>query len=580
MSNEEYLDRVVAACLRPLVGSMIIAFLAITTARYLLWPAGWARDFAVVNGVTVCLILVCLMRSLKYPWKSFQSGAVHGTILLVLVTMGACFHFVLGIRNNFTGIVALILVACGAIMLDPLWAIVTSVTVLSMWSWAEFTTQRQLSWADLPPFVAAGLASFILFRHRRDFFKKQFALVETQIHLKDMLSQSLLEAQESQKKFEERIRQRADAREVTQEQIQRELKEKSELESLLQKLGEESPLGRLAGGVAHDFSNLLTVIRGNLESLLYSDEVQDPEIIEIIRDGLSEANEIDQLTHQLLAYGRRQALTRDPVSANSLLCDFARGMGALLPESTLLELDLRAGEALVVVDIPQINQALMNLCLNATESMPEGGRLVLKSYVSRGRVCLEVKDTGHGMSCQTLAKARDPYFTQKGFHAGRGLGLCVVEGILKQHDGTLDITSELNAGTVCTISLPHFQESALDPSTVLLVEDEPTSRLLADRYLKRLGYQVVSAATASEARDLFLHQSCHPGMLLVDIVLPDENGLALADSLKKLCPGLRVAVTSAHTHKASWPPGLHPQTPLLQKPYGLSSFREALEHAL
>ena len=574
-AKEEYLDQVVVASLKPFLVCVIVVYTTFFAVRYYNSSEGWARDFSLPTLATEAIFFALLRVSLDRKWTSLRPGAVHAALTALVAAACACLHFALGLEVFFTNTLVLTVVAAGAFHLDRVWGAITVLGLVILWSGTIFLAEGHLLWEDLPPLVAAVLFAALLLHYRRSVFEKQRSIVESHREQNELLSESLLEARKAQELFEERAAQRASARAITLSQLRAEIEERTELEAMLRDAGEDNPLGRLASGVAHDFANLLTILRLNLEEL--SGMVHCPEAREILDDGLQETDEINTLVQQLLAYSRKQSLTRKVVQADDALTRFAEGLGGLLPENIEIKLSLRAENSPVVLDLSQFHQALLNLCLNASEAMPDGGNLKLSSYACDGQVFIEIRDSGEGMTEETLQQAREPYFTTKGFHAGRGLGLSVVEGILNQLNGTLSLRSSPGKGTTATVALPLFNQSALSPKKVLLVEDEDMARLVASRFLKQLGYEVLEADCAEKAKKLFFQQGSYPGLLVTDVVLPDENGISLATSLAQLCPGLKIIITSAHTQPALQEPQTNLEARFLPKPYGLSKLRELVE---
>ena len=444
-----------------------------------------------------------------------------------------------------------------------------------LWAVPTYTRYHALPLTDVPPLFAAGMLSIFLLRYRRQIFEKQFSIVDSQRKQNELLSQSFQETEENQREFEKRVGQRARARATTFEQLKNEVEEKSRLEKLLSEVRDDDPLGRLASGVAHDLSNYLNVVSLNFEEL---QERHPPEtnLGRALEEGVKTTQEIQTLIEQLRAYSRKQTLSRTVVEADSLLQDFTQGLGALLPENVTIECHLNAPQSRLLVDIPQINQALLNLCLNAGEAMTEGGVLTLSSLIEGNQVKFIVEDTGEGMSAETLTKAREPYFTQRGFHAGRGLGLSVVDGILNQHRGRLELFSSAGKGTRAALSLPLLTPEACSKNRVLLVDGDCVSRSLLANFLERCGYDVVEVESAEQARDAFLESQPHPGVLVTELVLNSQNGIQLSESMSALLPGLKTIITG-EAGTALDRARLNSNTWYLPRPFGLTELRELVE---
>lgn len=574
--HEDYFDWVVSASLRQFSVWLIAIYSGYFVARYLTWPEGFARNFTLFGLVVQITLLAGLAVSLRRPWYFSRKGAVHGALIAWLVGLCSSFHFISGLEPYYTNIILLTVVGCGVLLLDTLWTSLTIGGLLGLWLITNYLAQAHMAANDFLPLFCATLVSGALFYHRRLLFKQQFSILESQRTQNELLSQSLQQAQEDQCEFETRAAQRALAREVTLSQLKAEVAARVGLEAMLNEVGPDNPLGRLASGVAHDFANLVTILQMNFEELRSSPR-RAAEDRELLTQALCELDEVSTLMRQLLAYSRRQSITRSVHEADKLLSSFVESLGTLLPENIAVNVGYGAPECPILGDQAQLQQALLNLCLNSADAMPSGGVLSLTSQIEGEHLIFTVRDTGAGMNLETLSQARDPYYTSKEFHSGRGLGLSVVDGILNQHEGELLLTSTEGKGTQACIVLPIHHPQKPDPRKVLLVEDEDVTRLVVTRYLKKCGYQVYEAESAQEAKSLFLECVPYPGLVVTDIVLPDENGMALAEYLTHVCPDLRILFTSAHTDAKLEKLNLPCSYSFLCKPYGLTQFRETVE---
>ncbi|HMP42978.1 MAG TPA: PAS domain S-box protein, partial [Roseiflexaceae bacterium] len=333
-------------------------------------------------------------------------------------------------------------------------------------------------------------------------------------------------------------------------------------------------VGRLAGGIAHDFNNLLTVI------LSYSElahEMAEPE--SSIADDLAEvrraAERAADLTSRLLTFARKQIIAPRPLDLNLLLLDLDRLLRRLIGEDIELILLMYTDTANVLADAGQIEQAVINLVVNARDAMPQGGRLVIETSlielhaeyreaslaVAPGwYVQLAVSDTGTGMDEATRSRIFEPFFTTKVSGKGTGLGLATCYGIVRQHNGHITAYSEPGEGTTFRIYLPLYQPDTAEPlpiatmatlprgsETILLVEDDAQLRGLALRILRDQGYRVIEAHDGREALRI-AHEATHPiDLLLTDIILPHVSGTELAFQLQSVHPAMRVLYTSGYT---------------------------------
>jgi len=319
-------------------------------------------------------------------------------------------------------------------------------------------------------------------------------------------------------------------------------------------------IGLLAGGVAHDFNNLLTAIQGNTQLALRKVGANDA-----LRHRLLEVEKAAQraavLTRQLLAFSRRQYLERKPINLNETINDIMKMVRRLIGADIEVRLNEAADLTAVFADSTQIEQVLMNLAVNARDAMPQGGLLVIETrnaeldavycrrynYVTPGRyVEIKVSDTGCGMDAETRARIFEPFFTTKETGKGTGLGLSTVYGIVKQHDGHINVYSEVGHGTTFRIYLPmHESPAAVETTpapaplaggteTILIAEDEAALRELARDVLEGLGYKVLLARDGAEAVALYEAERARIDLLLLDVVMPHMGGHEAYEHIRTL----------------------------------------------
>jgi PAS domain S-box-containing protein len=374
----------------------------------------------------------------------------------------------------------------------------------------------------------------------------------------------------------------------------RDITERKRVEAQLLHSQQMDAIGQLAGGVAHDFNNILTAISGYCGLLLEETPASDGRRVDIV--GIEEAaDRAASLTQQLLAFGRKQIMQPTVIDVREMIEDTGRMLRRLIGEH--IDLALTTGPLLspVLADRGQLSQVLVNLAVNARDAMPEGGRLTIEArdapltaeyasahlaVVAGSYVLLAVSDTGHGMSPEVQARMFEPFYTTKPAGKGTGLGLSTAYGIVKQLGGHIFVYSELGHGTTVKVYLPRA-EAAVSPrahhelpsgrsgsETILVVEDDAGIRAVVQRILGVHGYTVLAAATPVEALELSAH---HPGpihLLLTDVVLPGTNGRHLAELLLRERPGLPVLYMSGYTDDAIVHHGwLDPDTEFLQKPF-------------
>ncbi|MGD8328191.1 MAG: ATP-binding protein [Acidobacteriota bacterium] len=367
-----------------------------------------------------------------------------------------------------------------------------------------------------------------------------------------------------------------------------------QLEEQLRQSQKMEAVGRLAGGVAHDFNNILTGITGYVELVLA--EIDEPQARRDLEQVRQFSDRAAGLTHQLLAFSRRQPLTVSIVDLNELVGATTDLIERLIGEDVELTFSPGVDLAAVKADAGQIEQVLMNLAVNSRDAMPDGGRLTIETsnhhldqdYARRHTavtpgdyVVLSVSDTGIGMDEETRARIFEPFYTTKEQGKGTGLGLSTVYGIVKQHDGNVWVYSEPGRGTCFKIYLPvaqgepkavaHGEESmpaADGDETILLVEDEPRVRDAVQRALESFGYTVLAATHPDEATTLFAANDASIDLLLSDVVMPGCDGIELHRRLCGRRSDLPVLFMSGYTDRSILEEGvLAPGVPFIQKPF-------------
>ncbi|HEY1911239.1 MAG TPA: ATP-binding protein [Vicinamibacterales bacterium] len=389
--------------------------------------------------------------------------------------------------------------------------------------------------------------------------------------------------------------------------IARDITDRRLLEERLIQSEKIESVGRLAGGIAHDFNNLLTAILGYTELLLVRHEGNDPErgdLEEIQRAGQRAA----ALTQQLLAFSRKQVLMPKDVDLNQTVAGLKSMLGRLIREDITLHCELSPTAATIRIDPTQLEQAIINLVLNARDALPAGGDVRLEvTRVERPRsgvpadhlsaaseyIRLRVIDNGVGISPDAMAHLFEPFFTTKAVGKGTGLGLASVYGIVRQSNGFIAVESAPGSGSIFTMHFPAVATSAKDCveaagssntapgfETILLVEDEDSVRGIIGAVLRRQGYHVLEAATPRAALDLFKVQAGKIDLLLSDVVMPEMSGPALAQQLIGVCPELRVLLISGYTEMAipfdSNSPGIN----FIGKPFRSSVLTERIREIL
>ncbi|MGD8451557.1 MAG: PocR ligand-binding domain-containing protein [Phycisphaerae bacterium] len=391
--------------------------------------------------------------------------------------------------------------------------------------------------------------------------------------------------------------------------------ERAKLEAQLRQSQKLEAVGQLAGGVAHDFNNILTAVFGNVELAISELRTNHPGADGVL-DGLQQiersAERASALTRQLLAFSRRQVTRPELLDLNRTLRDLEKMLRRLITENITLTLHLTTDRATVRADPGQLEQVIVNLVVNARDAMPEGGKLAIEtqnvvldaSYAAThpearpgAHVLLAVSDTGCGMERATQEKVFEPFFTTKPVGQGTGLGLPTVYGIVKQAGGHVALYSELGQGTTFRIYLPlldqvaalrtHQKADTPPPSgteTILICEDDLAVRELAACMLREAGYSVLAAPDAGKALKLAADHPAEIDLLVTDVIMPDMNGRRLSDALRQVRPGLRTLFMSGYPSNVIAHHGvLEDDVEFLEKPFSrrllLQRVREVLDRA-
>jgi len=382
--------------------------------------------------------------------------------------------------------------------------------------------------------------------------------------------------------------------------IQRELREAGErrerkrLELQVQQLQKFEAIGRLAGGIAHDFNNVVGAILGWAD-LGYEETQTGSHSHDRFHKIREQANRAARLTSQLLAFARRQVLQKKKININEVVEEGTSLLRRVIGENIEIKHNLAADLRVTLADATQIDQVIMNLCLNARDAMPKGGRLTIETknveigedycriypYGRPGSyVLLTISDTGTGMDARTVEHIFEPFFTTKEVGRGTGLGLSTVYGVVKQHDGMINVESEQGKGTTFRIYLPAASGTAerreterKEPAskgseTILLAEDHDGLREAAQEMLEGLGYHVVLASTGVEAVERFEAAPDAIDMVVLDVVMPGLDGPEAYVKMREIRPTLGVLFTTGYTSELEALASLLEKgASMLQKPY-------------
>lgn len=389
--------------------------------------------------------------------------------------------------------------------------------------------------------------------------------------------------------------------------ISRDITQRKQLEVQLRQAQKMEAIGKLAGGVAHDFNNLLTAIMGYSELLLVKVGQKSP-YREIILEIKGAGERAASLTQQLLAFSRKQMLKPRSVDINRIVSGMGKMLRRIIGEDIQLTSQLEPHPLTIKADPGQMEQIILNLSVNAVDAMPAGGILTIKTEnttITEDKsklipsskpgcfVCLSIFDNGLGIENKIIPHIFEPFFTTK--KSGTGLGLSVVYGIVKQHNGWIYVDSKPGAGSNFKIYFPALdagEEEGIEQQTspgefagngerILFVEDEAGVRKVAVKALCDYGYEVMEAETARQGLDIFKKQKGNIQLVVSDIVLPDRNGIELTREISAVQPGIKILLTSGYSDKrAKWSEVVKEGIPFLQKPYSLGDLLKHVQEVL
>ena len=355
--------------------------------------------------------------------------------------------------------------------------------------------------------------------------------------------------------------------------VYHDITEKRRLEDQLLQSQKMEAIGQLAGGIAHDFNNILTAIIG-YGNLLLMDLPEESLLKDHVEHILSSSERASNLTRSLLAFSRKQVISTKPVELNSVVRTVEKLISRLIGEDIELKANLFPRDVMIMADSGQIEQVLINLCTNARDAMPSGGVLTLATSTTMiteaavsgpvtsrpgPHAVITVSDTGIGMDGKTREKIFEPFFTTKETGKGTGLGLSIVYGIIKQHNGVIDVSSKPNGGAVFRLFLPLLDENRKPAAatavpalrggteTILVAEDEQEVRELVCMILGGSGYRVIAATDGDDALSQLKLHAPAVDLLLLDVIMPKKNGKEVYDAAMGLHPGVKALFMSGYT---------------------------------
>ncbi|HEY8995771.1 MAG TPA: PAS domain S-box protein [Lacunisphaera sp.] len=375
--------------------------------------------------------------------------------------------------------------------------------------------------------------------------------------------------------------------------LREDITERKTLEAQLRQMGKMESIGTLAGGIAHDFNNILAVINGYAELCVLNSS--EPAIIQkSVREIKRAAERATGLVRQILTFSRKAEVRVAPLNLNQHLKDLVTLLAETFPRNITFQFALDENLPPLLADQNQLQQIVLNLCVNARDAMPGGGIITLSTHRLEGRAvpanmpnrhacaCLKVSDTGTGMPPEVRERIFEPFFTTKGVNKGTGLGLAVVYGIVASHEGSIDVESTVGQGSTFRVCLP-FADSAVPvtvaakPSefpagneSILIVDDEAALRLLLETTFSRKGYSISTARDGLEAIDLVGRMDKRFDVVLLDLNMPGATGIEVLKVLKVVQPQAKVLILTGHlTHEAKLEFEKLGQKDFVRKPYTL-----------
>lgn len=566
----------------------------------------WVAFAPGIRGISCAydLVLVALALAIYRKCRRVELSLRGVQIATATLSFGILGNIVLtallGVNQLFTFDVAILMIASVGIALVPVWAI--AIAMVELGGWGAVAALR-LSGGELLIHSLAMMSSLavatIVHTGRYRARMRILELRAGDARREEALQRALAEADDARRSLDRKVEERTRA-------LRNELDERERLEEQLRHAQKLEAVGRLAGGIAHDFNNLLTVIRMSLATVSEPDAPQSDRD-EAMRDASDATDRAAALTHDLLAFARKQTLQRTAVAVTEILSGVQRMIRRVAEASIRVEVVTAADPGEILADRHQIEQVLLNLAINACDAMGNRGTLTLtvdsvdlsgaEATTHRVRpgayVRIAVTDTGTGMDEATRLSVFEPFFTTKAVGRGTGLGLAVAHGIVTQHGGQIEVESELGKGSTFTVFLPRSRgtspvaiikparpATARDHETVLVVEDEAPVRRSVARNLERLGYHVLVAHDAEDALRI-ADGLDHLDLLLTDVVMPGIDGPELASRMRARWRELPVLfVTGYSADRLARSGAVSPRDKVLVKPYQLTELARILQTML
>jgi PAS domain S-box-containing protein len=415
------------------------------------------------------------------------------------------------------------------------------------------------------------------------------------------VAHDISESKEAEAALERRVEQRTAELRDALERLREEVAERERAEEALRQAQKMEAVGRLTGGIAHDFNNLLTPVIGGLE--LLAANVEEPRLKRLAEAALESSRRGAKLTSQLLTFSRIQRIRMGPVSVNQVIDNLRQILKHTIGSDIAIRTDVATTPLHALCDENQLENAILNLAINARDAMPDGGTLTLSTEIVREAaspdleagdyVCITVADTGIGMPPEVAARATEPFFSTKPVGKGTGLGLAQVYGIARQAGGTLRLETREGEGTTVRLLLPKVEpgaagqgeaaaeasptKAAVRKARILVVDDDPDVRLFLITLLDELGHAVEGVEDGEAA--LAAVEAAPPDLMLIDFAMPKMNGAQLAHAVRARHPDLPIAFVTGYAESEQLE-GAGPAVPVLRKPFSLESLSSLVAEAL
>ena len=416
------------------------------------------------------------------------------------------------------------------------------------------------------------------------------------------VAHDVTEAKDAEAALEQRVEERTAELRAALDQLRQEVTERERAEEALRQAQKMEAVGRLTGGIAHDFNNLLTPVIGGLEIL--AGALEEPRLKRLAEAALDSSRRGAKLTTQLLTFSRIQRIKMGPVSVNQVIENLRHILRHTIGSAIAIRTDLASAPIHALCDENQLENAILNLAINARDAMPHGGALTLSTEVvlevgaldvEPGEyVAVTVADTGVGMSAEIAARATEPFFSTKPVGKGTGLGLAQVYGIARQAGGTMRIDSREGAGTTVRLLLPRVEPdaavaactaeagapkpAAAPAARIMVVDDDPDVRFFLTTLLDELGHDVEAFEDAEAA--LAALDGSPPDLILIDFAMPKLNGAQLARIVRERYPGLRIIFVTGYAESEQLEGAAGADVPVLRKPFGVEALSSLVAEVL